>query len=70
MESLSKMKSPWNYFERFATWLRRKQLERELRCSQKFQSRCQRIQCFILAELEESYQSELREKIRRLKLKV
>src|SRR5438309_1392038 len=53
--------------QRLMTWFRLKKLEHELRSNKNFQKECEKIHCFILAELTEKDQINLREKIRKLK---
>jgi hypothetical protein len=56
-----------NWWQRLAAWFRRKQLERELRSSEKLQKECERLGCFTLVESEKKYQAQLQEKLRRAK---
>jgi hypothetical protein len=53
------------WIERLRLWCRLKELERELRNSEKFQRECEQMRCFNLAELEQKYRESIAEKIRR-----
>jgi hypothetical protein len=54
-------------WKQFVLWCRLQKLEHEFRSSERFQKVCEEIQCFILAELEETHRTKIAEEIRRLK---
>ena len=54
--------------QRLRKWLEVKKLERDLRESRDFQRHCEKINCTILAELEEKHGTEIHQKIRHLKM--
>jgi hypothetical protein len=57
-------------FQRLNTWYRLWKLQGELRTSEKFRRECEKLQCFTLAEVEEDYGKEIKEKISRLKTEI
>lgn len=56
-------------FAAIKNWLRLKQLEREIRRSQKFQKECENLRCPTLAACEKDYREELSDEIQALKKK-
>lgn len=49
--------------QRWITWLRLKKLRHELRTSEAFQKECEKLGCFVLADLEKRHRAEIEAKI-------
>ena len=56
-----------SWFHWALAWFQLKKLEYELRDSKKFQRECEKLRCFILADLEKNYRKQIQDKIGYLK---